>query len=160
MDQKSCSGNYYRGRNYFIERVQGSSEKNENSWNWEWNIKKSYCHICEKKIITDTDLFIFVDNNSDLFDITKMCKVFNLTRSSYYNFLKIETRNSEIKKQSIKELIKKIWWDSFKRYGTPKITIVLKKHYNIQISQKNSSKIHERVKYQVNNHQNIQTIKI
>ena len=89
-----------------------------------------------------------------------MCKVFNLTRSSYYNFLKIETRNSEIKKQSIKELIKKIWWDSFKRYGAPKITIVLKKHYNIQISQKNSSKIHERVKYQVNNHQNIQTIKI
>lgn len=89
-----------------------------------------------------------------------MCKVFNLTRSSYYNFLKIETRNSEIKKQSIKELIKKIWWDSFKRYGAPKITIVIKKDYNIQISQKNSSKIHERVKYQVNNHQNIQTTKI
>ena len=58
-------------------------------------------------MITDTDLFIFVDNNSDLFDIAKMCKVLNLTRSSYYNFLK--TRNSEIKKQSIKELIKKIW---------------------------------------------------
>ena len=111
-------------------------------------------------MITDTDLFIFVDNNSDLFDIAKMCKVLNLTRSSYYNFLKTETSNSEIKKQSIKELIKKIWWDSFKRYGAPKITIVLKKHYNIQISQKNSSKIHERVKYQVNNHQNIQTIKI
>lgn len=89
-----------------------------------------------------------------------MCKVLNLTRSSYYNFLKTETSNSEIKKQSIKELIKKIWWDSFKRYGAPKITIVLKKHYNIQISQKNISKIHERVKYQVNNHQNIQTIKI
>ena len=99
-------------------------------------------------MITDTDLFIFVDNNSDLFDIAKMCKVLNLTRSSYYNFLKTETSNSEIKKQSIKELIKKIWWDSFKRYGAPKITIVLKKHYNIQISQKNSSKIHERVKYQ------------
>ena len=60
-------------------------------------------------MITDTDLFIFMDDNSDLFDITKMCKVFNLTRSSYYNFLKTETRNSEIKKQSIKELIKKIW---------------------------------------------------
>ena len=71
--------------------------------------EKSYCHIREKKMITDTDLFIFMDDNSDLFDITKMCKVFNLTRSSYYNFLKTETRNSEIKKQSIKELIKKIW---------------------------------------------------
>ena len=47
--------------------------------------------------------------DTDLFDITKMCKVFNLTRSSYYNFLKAETSNSEIKKQSIKELIKKIW---------------------------------------------------
>ena len=91
-------------------------------------------------MITDTDLFIFMDNNSDLFDITKMCKVFNLTRSSYYNFLKTETSNSEIKKQSIKELIKKIWLDSFKRYGAPKITIVLKKHYNIQISQKTVQK--------------------
>ena len=60
-------------------------------------------------MITDTDLFIFVDNNSDLFDIAKMCKVLNLTRSSYDNFLKTETSNSEIKKQSIKELIKKIW---------------------------------------------------
>ena len=59
--------------------------------------------------MTDTDLFIFVDNNSDLFNITKMCKVFNLTRTSYYNFLKTEISNSEIKKQSIKELIKKIW---------------------------------------------------
>lgn len=101
-----------------------------------------------------------MDNNSDLFDITKMCKVFNLTRSSFYNFLNIEPTASELKKQNIKELINKIWLDSFKRYGAPKITIVLKKHYNIQISQKNSSKIHERVKYQVNNHQNIQTIKI
>ena len=55
-------------------------------------------------MITDTDLFIFMDNNSDLFDITKMYKVFNLTKSSYYNFLKTETSNSEIKKQSIKEL--------------------------------------------------------
>ena len=27
------------------------------------------------KMINDTDLFIFMDDNSDLFDITKMCKV-------------------------------------------------------------------------------------
>ena len=77
------------------KRIMELEEENE-------ILKKATAYICEKKIITDTDLFIFVDNNSDLFDITKMCKVFNLTRSSYYNFLKIETRNSEIKKQSIK----------------------------------------------------------
>ena len=53
-------------------------------------------------MITDTDLFIFMDNNSDLFDIAKMCKVFTLTRSSYYNFLKTETNNSEIKKTKYK----------------------------------------------------------
>ena len=47
---------------------------------------------------------------------------------------------SELKKQNIKELIKKIWLDSFKRYGTPKITIVLKKQYNIQICQKTVQK--------------------
>ena len=29
-------------------------------------------------MITDTDLFIFMDNNSDLFDITKMCKVLSI----------------------------------------------------------------------------------
>ena len=69
-----------------------------------------------------------------------MCKVFNLTRSSFYNFLNIEPTTSELKKQNIKELIKKIWLDSFKRYGAPKITIVLKKQYNIQISQKTVQK--------------------
>ena len=37
-------------------------------------------------------------------------------------------------------MIKKIWLDSFKRYGAPKITIVLKKQYNIQISQKTVQK--------------------
>ena len=41
-------------------------------------------------MITDTDLFIFMDDNSDLFDVTKMCKVFNLTRSSFYNFLNMD----------------------------------------------------------------------
>lgn len=87
-------------------------------------------------MITDTNLFIFMDDNSDLFDITKMCKVFNLTRSSFYNFLNIEPTTGKLKKQNVKELINKIWLDSFKRYGTPKITIVLKKQYNIQISQK------------------------
>jgi len=81
-------------------------------------------------MITDTDLFIFMDDNSDLFDITKMCKIFNLTRSSFYNFLNMEPTTSELKKQNIKELIKKIWLDSFKRYGAPKITIVLEKQYN------------------------------
>jgi len=91
-------------------------------------------------MITDTDLFIFMDDNSDLFDITKMCKVFNLTRSSFYNFLNIEPTASELKKQNIKELINKIWLDSFKRYGAPKITIVLEKQYNIQISQKTVQK--------------------
>lgn len=60
-------------------------------------------------MITDTDLFIFMDDNSDLFDITKMCKVFNLTGSSFYNFLNMGPTTSELKKQNIKELINKIW---------------------------------------------------
>lgn len=51
-------------------------------------------------MITDTDLFIFMDDNSDLFDITKMCKVFNLTRSSFYNFLNIEPTASELKNRT------------------------------------------------------------
>ena len=56
-------------------------------------------------MITDTDLFIFMDDNSDLFDITKMCKVFNLTRSSFYNFLNMGPTTSELKKQNIKKKI-------------------------------------------------------
>lgn len=79
---------------------------------------------------------------------------FGMIKKIYYKQLQLFLN------ELIKELIKKIWLDSFKRYGAPKITIVIEKQYNIQISQKNSSKIHERVKYQVNNHQNIQTIKI
>ena len=51
-------------------------------------------------MITDTDLFIFMDDNSDLFDITKMCKVFNLTRSSFYNFLNIEPTTGKLKNKA------------------------------------------------------------
>ena len=49
------------------KRIMELEEENE-------ILKKATAYICEKKIITDTDLFIFVDNNSDLFDITKCVK--------------------------------------------------------------------------------------
>ncbi len=83
---------------------------------------------------------MFIDDNSDQFDIARMCKVLEVSRSSFYDFKNGLCSDSEIKKQNIKELIHQIWVNSSKRYGAPKIAIILKKQYNVEISQKTVQK--------------------
>lgn len=60
-----------------------------------------------------------MDDNSDTFDIAKMCKAFDLPRSSFYNFKNNIPSNGELQKQNVKTLINQIWLDSSKRYGAP-----------------------------------------
>ncbi|TDT45656.1 IS3 family transposase [Fonticella tunisiensis] len=54
-----------------------------------------------------------------------MCRVLKLSRSSYYKHLnKVESKRS-IENKRLKELIIKIYKDSKKRYGAPKIHKIL-----------------------------------
>jgi len=51
-----------------------------------------------------------------------MCKVFNVSRSGYYNWLARKPSNRSLENQHIKGLIKAAYTDSKGRYGSPKIT--------------------------------------
>ncbi len=60
------------------------------------------------------------------FAIEKMCKVFKVSRSGYYNWLNRKSSPRALENQSAKEMIKAIYNGSKGRYGSPKITEELK----------------------------------
>lgn len=92
-------------------------------------------------MITDADLFEFMEMNQDRYEASTMCKALEVARSSYYEYCKHTQSNREIENEQLKEKIKKIWLDSYKRYGAPKITKVLQKQYNLHISRKRVQKL-------------------
>lgn len=63
----------------------------------------------------------------DQFTIEKMCRVFKVSRSSYYAWLKRPVSKTKQKNQLLKQEIKNIFKTSRQRYGSPKITYELEK---------------------------------
>lgn len=55
-----------------------------------------------------------------------MCRVFKVSRSGYYNWLKAIPSARSIENEEIKQAIRQEYNQSKKRYGSPKITIKLK----------------------------------
>ncbi|WP_452598446.1 IS3 family transposase [Pontimicrobium sp. MEBiC01747] len=66
-----------------------------------------------------------------------MCKVLQLSRSSYYNWLKCEPSKRWLANERIMFFIKKIFEVSFGSYGAPRIREDLKK-YGYFVSKKES----------------------
>lgn len=60
--------------------------------------------------------------NSSKFSIEKMCKVFKVSRSGYYDWLDRTPSRRAIENQKIESTIKIIYQESKGRYGSPKIT--------------------------------------
>jgi putative transposase len=56
-----------------------------------------------------------------------MCKVFKVSRSGYYNWLKSKPSRRSLENQSLLEKIRVIHQESKQRYGSPKITMILNK---------------------------------
>jgi len=61
-------------------------------------------------------------NYSVEFGVERMCKVFNLSRSGYYDWQKRKPSARQIVNQQITEQIKQVYQESKGRYGSPKIT--------------------------------------
>jgi transposase InsO family protein len=72
----------------------------------------------------------------DDYNSATLCRVLDVPRTSFYYYCKHNEVKRKIKTEKLKELIQKIWYDSEKRYGSPKITTVLENEYNIHISRK------------------------
>lgn len=60
------------------------------------------------------------------FAIEKMCKVFKVSRSGYYDWLNRKPSSRALENQNAKEMIKAIYKESKGRYGSPKIAEELK----------------------------------
>lgn len=56
------------------------------------------------------------------FGVEKMCKVFNVSRSGYYDWLNRKPSSRQLENQQITEEVQMVYQQSKGRYGSPKIT--------------------------------------
>ncbi|MCM3748507.1 IS3 family transposase [Paenibacillus pasadenensis] len=68
-------------------------------------------------------------DHRSLYAMEKMCRVLGVSKSGYYNWVQVKSRESSYQKRR-KALLARISWlflDSHKRYGSPKITQLLRR---------------------------------
>jgi putative transposase len=63
--------------------------------------------------------------NDSVFPIEKMCKVLNVSRSSYYSWLMSLPSKRDLENLKLSDQIKKIYDISKRTYGSPRVTIAL-----------------------------------
>ncbi len=81
------------------------------------------------------DKIKFIDDNKDKYDVRLLCKCLNIHHSVYYYHCNHKTNSYKIANQKLDVEIKRIYNESKGRYGSPKITKVLKNN-GINVSQK------------------------
>jgi len=59
--------------------------------------------------------------HNHLFPIEKMSKVFGVSRSGYYSWLGRAASRRTLQNQRLKKQIRRVWIESGKRYGSPRI---------------------------------------
>jgi transposase InsO family protein len=69
-----------------------------------------------------------------------MCQVFKVSRSGYYSWQKSGISNRSIENEDLTKRILKVYQDSKKRYGSPRITKELK-HQGIKISRPRAARL-------------------
>lgn len=84
--------------------------------------KKSYCYIRQKIL---NEIVAFITKYRQQYPIKIMCKVLGIRRSTYYKKCDWTASQREIETQKLDAEIKKIYFDSKKRYGAPKIHNIL-----------------------------------
>ena len=69
--------------------------------------------------------YSFIKNIELIFSIEKMCKVLEVSSSSYYKWKDKSISNRTLIKNEIKQQITSIYFGSKQRYGSPRITVEL-----------------------------------
>ncbi|WP_414017251.1 IS3 family transposase, partial [Aliarcobacter butzleri] len=64
-----------------------------------------------------------------------MCKIFNLTRSSYYHWLNNGCVKERVDKP-FNNLLKKIFEEARSTYGTRRLKVILSKRYGLIVSRR------------------------
>jgi len=81
-------------------------------------LKKGTKHVSQGYVMTKN----FIENHKSEFPIIKMCKVLEVSRTTYYNRKRQEITNTEARIISLKEEITSIFYELKKRYGCNTIT--------------------------------------
>lgn len=130
MEEALCSINLgWWETDSFTQGLQGAAEKDATAWNGEWNIKKSYSHIRQKTIY---EIVSFITKYQDRYPVKIMCNILWINRSTYYKCLNHKTSNRDVENQKLDEDVLAIYYDTNRRYGTPKIhQALLKKGWHV-----------------------------
>ncbi|TLP74168.1 IS3 family transposase [Maribacter sp. ACAM166] len=91
-------------------------------------LKKANSHL----LLGRQEKYRFIKHHKFKFPVGKMCKMFKLSKSSYYNWLGREPSKRWLENQTISSVIRVIFIDSFESYGAPRIKEELsKKGYRV-----------------------------
>ncbi|WP_353505396.1 IS3 family transposase [Clostridium sp. Marseille-Q2269] len=85
-------------------------------------MKKSYGHICNKKL---DEVIEFIDSNKSNHDIKTMCTVLGVARSTYYKSFDKTKSARKIENEELKSAIKRIYKENKGIYGAPRIHHIL-----------------------------------
>lgn len=73
-------------------------------------------------------IYKFIFDHEDEFPVETMCKVLEVSRSSYYNWKRSPISKKQQTKADLKELVKKTYFSCEQLYGSPRITVELNKN--------------------------------
>ncbi|MEK4179472.1 IS3 family transposase [Aeribacillus sp. FSL K6-1121] len=98
--------------------------------------KKGVRHLHQKPEV----IYAFIFQHHNEFLVVKMCQVFGVSRSGYYDWLKRAKSKQKERKEQLTQQIRNEYLKSRKIYGSPKITQELRKQ-GIRVSQKTVARI-------------------
>ncbi|MDB8570766.1 IS3 family transposase [Turicibacter sanguinis] len=81
--------------------------------------KKGYDHIREK--VSQSELCQFIDQHRSEHDVKQLCEVLNVPRSTFYQSKHQSESKWKLENQQLLEHIKKIYFESKRRYGAIKV---------------------------------------
>ncbi|MDM5247648.1 MULTISPECIES: IS3 family transposase [unclassified Lysinibacillus] len=99
-------------------------------------LKKANGHLCERPEV----IYNFIQQHRHEFRVAKMCEVLGVSRSGYYEWLNRPKSNQKERKEKLTSQIKRVYLDSRRNYGSPKITKQLNSE-GVSVSQKTVSRI-------------------
>ncbi|HEC2247118.1 TPA: IS3 family transposase, partial [Staphylococcus delphini] len=73
-------------------------------------------------------MYKFIYEHRYEFRVVKMCQVLGVSRSGYYDWTNRKPSARIVKREGLKKHIYQIYIKSQKRYGSPKITQILRRH--------------------------------
>ncbi|WP_281274656.1 IS3 family transposase [Lysinibacillus telephonicus] len=99
-------------------------------------LKKANEHLCKRPEV----IYGFIQQHRHEFRVAKMCEVLGVSRSGYYEWLNRPKSNQKERKEKLTSQIKRVYLDSRRNYGSPKITKQLNSE-GVHVSQKTVSRI-------------------